>query len=177
MEAIVLFISISDVCAQKPVSDWSKLQYKTTWNDGTDLEESSLELLQLLRHSLLGDTVVQPVDTDVFLTGRLLRLDQPRGPVYADHQAARHLGVQGPAVTSFLHPEDPLDPGHHLVRAGVGRLVEVDEARLDVVLNVSLERRCSMRERSVVVGSDVQFIEVLQKQRPVRGVQFGRRLL
>ena len=103
----------------------------------------------------------------VLLTSRLLGLDQPCGPVYADHQAARHLGVQGPAVTSLLHPEDPLDPGHHLVRAGVGRFVQVDEAGLDVILDVSLERRGSVWKRSVVVGPDVQFVKVLQEKRPV----------
>ena len=61
-------------------------------------------------------------------TGALLGLDEPRGALHAHDQAARDLGVQGPAVARLLHPQDPADPGHHLVGGGVGRLVQVDEA-------------------------------------------------
>ncbi len=75
---------------------------------------------------------MKPVDGDVLLAGALLGLDEPRSAVNADDQAARHLRIQGPGVASLLHPQDPLDPGDHLVRAGVGRLVEADEAGFEV---------------------------------------------
>ena len=80
-------------------------------------------------------------------------------------------------MPSLVDPEDPLDPRHHLVTAGVGRLVQADEPRLDVLLDVPLERRGPMGQRGVVVRPHVQFVEVLEEQRPLRGVQLGGWLL
>ncbi len=120
---------------------------------------------------------MQPVDGDILLAGALLRLDEPRGAVDADDQAARHLRVQGPGVTRLLHPQNALDPGDHLVRAGVGRLVEADEAGLQVVGDVSFERRGAVREGGIVVCSDVELVEVFKEERPLGGVQLGRGLV
>jgi len=120
---------------------------------------------------------VKAIDGHVLLAGALLGLDQPRGPVDTDHEAARHLRVQRPRVTRLLHAQDPLDPGHHLVRAGVGRLVQADEAGLQVVGDVSLERRGAVGERRVMVRPDVEFVKVFEKKRPLGGVQLGRRLV
>lgn len=64
-------------------------------------------------------------------TGALLGLDQSRGSVHTDDQAAGDLGVERPAVAGLLHPKDPPDPRHHLVGRRVRRLVQVDEARPD----------------------------------------------
>ena len=63
-------------------------------------------------------------------------------------------------MTSLLHSEDPLDPGDHLVRAGVGGLVETNEARLDIFLDLPLEWRGAVWQRCVVVSSDVKFVEI-----------------
>ncbi len=80
-------------------------------------------------------------------------------------------------MARLLHPQDALNPGDHLVRAGVGRLVEADEAGFEVVGDVSLERRSAVREGGVVVCSDVEFVEVFKKERPLGGVQLGRGLV
>ncbi len=80
-------------------------------------------------------------------------------------------------MTRLLHPQNSLDPGDHLVRAGVGRLVEADEASFEVVGDVSLERRGAVREGGVVVCSDVEFVEVFKEERPLGGVQLGRGLV
>lgn len=85
----------------------------------------------------------------------------------------RDFGIQRAGVACLLHLEDFLDPGHHLVGAGVRRLVQVDEASLHVLFDVAVQGRRSVRQRSVVVGTDVQLVEVLQEQRPLRGVQLG----
>lgn len=61
------------------------------------------------------------------LTSTLLGLDQARSSVHTHNQAACHFRVQGAAVAGLVHPEDPADPGHHLVRRWVGRFVQVDK--------------------------------------------------
>ena len=76
---------------------------------------------------------MEPVNADVLLAGALLRLDEPRGPVDADDEASCHLGIKGPGVAGFFDAENPLDPSDHLVRARVCRLVEVENAALDVL--------------------------------------------
>lgn len=64
-------------------------------------------------------------------TGALLRLDQSCGSVHTHDQTPRDLGVERPAVTRLLHPQDSTDPCHHLVRRRVGRFVQVNETRPD----------------------------------------------
>lgn len=61
-------------------------------------------------------------------TCALLGFDQSRGSVNTNDQAAGDLGVKRPTVARLLHPQDPPDPRHHLMRRRVGRLVQVDEA-------------------------------------------------
>ena len=58
---------------------------------------------------------MQPVDADVLLAGALLRLDQPRRPLHAHDEAARHLGVERARVTGLVDAQDALDPGHDLL--------------------------------------------------------------
>lgn len=62
-------------------------------------------------------------------TCALLGLDQSRGSIHAHDQTAGDLRVERSAVTRLLHPQDPPDPRHHLVRRRVRRFVQVDEAR------------------------------------------------
>ena len=102
---------------------------------------------------------MQPKDADVLLAGALLRLDEAGGPVNADDQAARHLRVQCARVAGLVDAQNPLDPRHHLVGAGVGRFVQADEAGLYVVGDVALEWRGAVWEGGVVVGANVQPVE------------------
>lgn len=62
-------------------------------------------------------------------TGALLGFDQSRGSIHTDDQTACDLRVKCPAVTRLLHPQDPPDPRHDLVRRRVRRFVQVDKAR------------------------------------------------
>lgn len=81
--------------------------------------------------------------------------------------------IQCARMASFLHLQDALDPCDDLVRARIRRLVQIDVARLDVLLDVTIERRRTARQRRVVIGANVQLVEVLQQQRPLRGVQLA----
>ena len=117
-----------------------------------DFLEGSAELVDAARK-----LVVKADDGDVLLASSLLGLDQARRLVNADDQAARDLGVECAAVAGLVDsgaratvshvddgprglrglledlPQDSLDPRHHLVARGIGGLVEVDDAILDVV--------------------------------------------
>lgn len=62
-------------------------------------------------------------------TGALLGFDQSRGSIHTYDQTACDLRVKCPAVTRLLHPQDPPDPSHDLMRRRVRRFVQVDKAR------------------------------------------------
>ena len=49
----------------------------------------------------------------------------------------------------------------HLVRRGVGRLVQVDDATANILCNGPLERRAARRQRRVVPRANVQLVIVL----------------
>ena len=114
---------------------------------------------------------MEPVDADVLLAGALLRLDQPGGSINANNQTSCHLGVEGSGMTGLFDAENSLDPGDHFVRAWVGRLVQVENAAFDVLRQRALQGRRSEGERGVVVGADIELVEVLEEERPVSGVQ------
>ena len=63
------------------------------------------------------------------LTSALLSLDKPGSAVNAHNEAASDLGVQGAAMTSFLHAQNTPQPGDNLMRRRVGRFVKVDNTR------------------------------------------------
>ena len=48
------------------------------------------------------------------LTSSLLALHQSSGSVNADNETPRDLGIQRPAMTCLLHPENSPDPSHYL---------------------------------------------------------------
>lgn len=80
-------------------------------------------------------------------------------------------------VTSLLDTEDALDPSDDLVRRGVRGLVKVDASRLNVGLEVTLERRASGGDRGEVARTDKELVVVLQEERPLAGVELGRNSL
>lgn len=51
-------------------------------------------------------------------------------------------------------PEDALHPRDNLMGRGVGRLVQVDHARADVGLQVTLQGRSTGRDGGEVTGAD-----------------------
>ena len=76
-------------------------------------------------------------------------------------------------MAGLLDAQDALDPGDDLVGGGVDGLVQVDAAGLDVVLDGAVEGRGAVGQGCVVVGSDVEFVEVLEQERPVFRVEGG----
>ena len=60
-----------------------------------------------------------------------------------------------------MDAQDALDPGDDLVRGRIDRLVQVDAARLDILVDGPIERRRTVRQRRVVVRADVQLVKVL----------------
>jgi len=87
---------------------------------------------------------VESDDTDVLLSGALLRLDETGRSVDTDNQASSDFRVERSRVTSLLHAENSLEPSDDFVRGRVGRLVEVDDTGLDVGCEVTLERADSL---------------------------------
>ena len=118
------------------------------------------------------------------LTRALLALHQAGRAVDADNQAARDLGVQRTAVARSLAAEDLLHPGDNFVGRGIGRFVEIDasiatrhpspECPRNVLLDGAIQGRIAHGNGSIVVGAHVQFVVVLEKERPLARVQFGR---
>lgn len=73
-------------------------------NQRRALEEGTSQSLQSTAELRLTarDLVVEADDTDILLTGTLLRLDQAGGTVNANNQTAGDLRVQSTTVTSLL---------------------------------------------------------------------------
>ena len=75
-----------------------------------------------------------------------------------------HLRVESSTMSSLVAAKDSLDPSHNFVRRGVSGLVQVEESRRDVVRDITLERRTTLRQRCVVAASHIQIVEVLQQK-------------
>lgn len=168
-------------------------------DEGRALEQGAGQGLDRAAELLLRvEGAVEAEDADVFLACALLTLDEAGGAVDADGEAAGDLGVEGARVTCLFAPEDAADPRDDLVRGGVRGLVEVDDAELDVRLEVALQRgRAGGDGRkvgtcgpggSVWVGAplsavgarhtaDEELVIVLEEEGPVLGVELGRRSL
>ena len=63
------------------------------------------------------------------MTFKMVGVAGPSDRVNADNEVAHDLGVQRALVACFVQPEDMLDPCHDLMREGVGRLVQIDDAQ------------------------------------------------
>lgn len=110
-------------------------------DEGWSLEQSSGEGLQSSGKRLLafGQFIVESDDTDVLLSGALLRFDQTSCSVDTDDEASSDFGVKRSRVSSLLHPQNPLQPRDNFVRRWVGRLVKVNDTGLDVCGQFSLQ--------------------------------------
>lgn len=54
----------------------------------------------------------------------------------------------------FFVPKNALDPSDDLVRGRVGGLIEVDDTRADVLLEVALQRRAAIGDGSEVASAN-----------------------
>lgn len=101
-------------------------------------------------------------------------------------------------MTGAVNAEDALEPGDDFVRGWVGWLIEVDDSRRDVRLEIALEW-CAARgdwgevaganedwrgqgrleycDWSRALGGYLTLVPVLEQQRPVAGVDAGRNVL
>lgn len=106
--------------------------------DGRDewrtLEERTRQRLQSTRQLCLStwQFVVQSEYCNILLTRTLLALHQSRGPVNADNQTARDLGIEGTRVTGAINAENALQPCDDFVGRRVRGFVEVDDTGRDV---------------------------------------------
>jgi hypothetical protein len=135
---------------------------------GGALEQSTGEGLEGAGELSLaaGQLVVEANDADVLLSSALLGLDETSRAVNADDQASSDLGIEGAAVASLFSSKNALDPRDDFVTGGVGGLVEVNDTRADVGLDVSLQWRAAIGDRCEVTGADEQLVVVLEEQRP-----------
>ena len=106
-----------------------------------------------------------------------LYLDEACGPLDADEEVAGDFRVECAAVSGLLYSEYASDPRYHLVRGGVGRLVEVEDAVADVLGQRALQRGAAGGDGRVVTGAHNQRIVALEQQRPLGRGQRGGRLL
>mmetsp|Transcript_9193 Transcript_9193/g.18619 ORF Transcript_9193/g.18619 Transcript_9193/m.18619 type:complete len:212 (+) Transcript_9193:1278-1913(+) len=146
--------------------------------DGADkrrpLKQSARQRLDSTSQFALAlDSTMKPNESDVLLSSPLLRLNQPRSPVYANNKASRNLGIERAGVPGLLDAEDALYPGDDLVGGGVGGLVEVYAAVGEVGFEGPGKGRAAGWDRGVVGGAGVELVVVLKEKRPVRGVKLG----
>lgn len=83
------------------------------------------------------------------------------------------LRIQCTGVTSLLHLQYLFDPCYNLVRTGIRGLIEIDKTSFHVFFYVAVQRRGTMCQRCVVVGSDVKLVKILKQQWPLGCLQFG----
>jgi hypothetical protein len=125
-------------------------------NEGRTLEEGTGEGLEGASELGLaaGQLVMQTQHADILLTRALLALDEARGAVDADNQTSGDLGIEGTGVTGAVNAEDALEPGDDFVRGWVGWLVEVDDSRRDVRLEIALEWCAARGDWGEVAGAN-----------------------
>jgi len=145
-------------------------------DQGGTLEQRTGESLESAGELSLatGQLVVEADDSHVLLSSTLLGLDETGGAVNADNQAARDLGIESTTVTSLFTSENALDPSDNLVRGRVRGLVEVDDTRADVLLEVALQRRAAIGDRGEVTSSHEELVVVLEQERPRARVKSRR---
>jgi len=129
-----------------------------------ELVESTLNFVNFI------DGGMELEDTHVLFTGGLLGLDESGGVLNADNEASSDLGIESSTVTGLLDFEDLLDPSNDLMGRGVGGLVKVNDTVMLELLNGSLGGGESTGEGGEMASFHVQFLEVLEEQRPVGGV-------
>jgi hypothetical protein len=135
------------------------------------LEESTSKAFDGGREKVgVGDIVVQTNNSNVFLTGALLGLDQTSRSINANNKATSNSRIKSARVASLLDTEDFLHPSNNFVRRGIGRLIQVDNTVLKVFFEWSTERRVTLSHRSVMASADEQLIVVLEQKWPFRSV-------
>jgi hypothetical protein len=76
-------------------------------------------------------------------------------------------------VACLFNIQDSLDPGHHLMGAGIGRLIQIDDTIFKVILERSFERSGPGRNGGVVVGEYIHLVIVFQEEGPIFGLDGG----
>ncbi|EOA24056.1 hypothetical protein CARUB_v10017275mg [Capsella rubella] len=135
------------------------------------LEHSSSERFKSSSHfSNIRDSRVKPSYTDVLFTRTLLRFHKPCGSVNTDNEISGDFRVKSSTVTSFLNTEDTLNPSNNLVRRRIRGFIEIDDTVPDIFLKRTFERGVTGADWSVVTGTDVELVVVLEEDGPLRSV-------
>mmetsp|Transcript_12712 Transcript_12712/g.32400 ORF Transcript_12712/g.32400 Transcript_12712/m.32400 type:complete len:232 (+) Transcript_12712:697-1392(+) len=140
-------------------------------NERRALEERTCQSLNCqLEFLLILHGFMKTKQSNILLACALLGFHQPSGTINAYNETTSHLRVKGTRMTGFLNTQNSLDPSHNLMRGRVGRFVEIDYAISDVVVEGSLEGCTAKGIWNIVASADVQFVVVLQQQRPLARV-------
>lgn len=65
-------------------------------------------------------------------------------------------------MASFISSENAFNPRNYLVRGGICRLVKIEKSGRDIVADLPFKRRATLRQRRIVVSTNVQLIVVLE---------------
>lgn len=80
-------------------------------------------------------------------------------------------------MTRFLDTEDTLNPSNDFVRRRVRGFIKIDDTVPDILLKRTLEGRVTGADWSVVTGTDVEAVVVLEEDGPLRSVDGGSETL
>ncbi len=94
-------------------------------------------------------------------TGSLLGFHKTSSPINANDETSSNFGIKSARVTSLVNFKNATDPSNDLMGRWVRGLIEVDDSVADIVVNVSLQRRRSSWNGSVMTSSHIQFVIVL----------------
>lgn len=108
-------------------------------DQGGSLEESTSQGLESTRKLGLaaGNLVVEANNSNIFLSGTLLGLDETSSAVNANNQTTRNLGVERSTVAGLLASQNTFYPSDNFVTGGVGGFVEINDTGGNVGLEVS----------------------------------------
>ena len=128
------------------------------------MKQSSRQRFQSARGFLLtaGDVAVKSRNANIFFTGALLRFDESGSLFHANDEATGYFRIERSRMSRLFHSQNSLNPRDDFVGGGIGRFVQVDESRANVVLNGTFERRAAVRKRRVMIRSDVEFVKVFE---------------
>ncbi len=74
-----------------------------------------------------------------------------------------HLWIECSRMAGLLDMQYAFDPRDYFVTARVCRLVQVDKTAAHIIGDGTLQRRAALSQRRVVVGANIQFIEILRE--------------
>uniref|UniRef100_A0A2P2KIV7 Uncharacterized protein n=1 Tax=Rhizophora mucronata TaxID=61149 RepID=A0A2P2KIV7_RHIMU len=95
-------------------------------NNGRPLKHCPSKCFECSCHfCYISHFTVQSRHTNILFSGTLLRFNKASSPINANNQVTCYFRIQSATVARFLDPENPLNPGHHLVGRRICGFVQV----------------------------------------------------